>query len=257
MTKSMIQFSFVIAFAFLTLTSTAKAQDDTTLESIIALHLKSIGDVDKIKAVKSMVSEATMAIPTPNGEMEASMKRIQAGNKFMMTMEIPQFGEVVNGSNGDVAWSVNPIQGARLLEGAELEMTKSQMPEPFPALKWGNDFDGEITLQGSEDIDGTATHKVLFAPTEGPAVTRYFDKSNGRIVKMTMTQPSPLGGEMELEMVPSNYKTVDGLSIAHTQVTSTPQGDMTLTIEKLEINADLAEDTFAMPEEIKALVDDK
>lgn len=242
----------VIAFApFAT-----QAQDDVTVESILKMHIKSIGDVETLKAVKTMRTVSTISAPTPVGDMEIEMSRIQAGKKFVMTQDIPQMGEVTNGSDGEVYWTINPFQGAKVFEGDELEMMKSQAPGFFPELEWLDGYDGEITMDGTEEVDGKMSYKLVFAPTDGPVETRFFEKETGRVLKTVSTREIPGAGEMTTEITSSDFKTVDGITMAHTQVISTPQGDATMTIDTMEVNPELAEDAFVLPEDIQSLIDD-
>ncbi len=257
----MNQNTFRLAFALLAAAVTfspfaTQAQDDVTVESIVKMHIKSIGDIETLKAIKTMRTESTVSAPSPVGEMEITMTRVQAGKKFVMTQEIPQMGEVVNGSDGEVYWTVNPFQGAKVFEGEELEMMKSSAPGFFPELTWLDGYNGEITLDGTEDFDGKTAYKLVFAPASGASETRFIDKESGRIVKIVVTQEIPGAGEMTTEMTPSDFKTVDGITMAHKQVISTPQGEATMTVNTLEVNPELPADAFALPEDIQSLIDE-
>jgi hypothetical protein len=248
MNKCSIRALLALFVAAVAVTTTAQAQDDATVESIIEMHIKSMGDVETLKAVKTMVTKSTLTASTPMGDMEIAMKQVQSGNKFVMTQTIPQMGDVSMGSDGEVFWSMNPFQGAQVLEGEQLEAMKSRTPKLFEELTWANDYDGEITLEGTEEVEGKMTYKLVFAPTGGEETERFIDKETGRMVKMII----PTG-----EVVVSDFKTVEGISIPHKQIIQTPQGEAEVVIDSIEINPELEADALALPEDVQALIDDE
>lgn len=247
MKNSLLRSVFTLLVAVAAMSSSALAQDDATVESVIEMHIKSIGDVETLKAVKSMITESTMTVSTPMGDMEVGMSRFQAGNKFKMVQTIPNMGEVTMGSNGDVFWSMNPFQGAQVFEGEELATMKANAPKLFEELTWG-DYDGEITLEGTEEVGGKAAYKLTFAPTEGQSTERYIDKESGQLVKMVTE-----AGEVLL----SDYKVVEGITLPHKQTVMAPQGEVEMVVDSIKINSELPADTFALPEDVQDLIDDE
>lgn len=256
MNKSPIRMIFAALVAVAALSSAAHAQDDATVESIIEMHIKSIGKVETLKAVKTMVTESTLVASTPMGDMEIAMSRVQSAEKFKMTQTIPNMGDITMGSDGKIFWSMNPFQGAQILEGDQLEAMKASLPKFFPELKW-NEYDGEITLDGTEEVEGKMTYKLVFAPTTGAEEERYFDKETGHMLKMVSTQEVPNFGEMTTELIASDFKTVEGITMAHKQTIITSQGEAVMTIDSIQINPKLDEDAFDLPEDVQDLIDDE
>ena len=94
------------------------AQDLPSPEQVIQQHIKSLGGKEKLSSIQSMVTQAVINMPSPQGEMEVDFELLQQGNKFLFVMEIPGLGEMRQGSDGEHFWMSNPMMGAQLLQGA-------------------------------------------------------------------------------------------------------------------------------------------
>lgn len=233
-------------------------QDETpTVESIINRHIASIGTVEKLDSVTALLVESATSVPTPAGEITSTMNQIQSGDRFVMTFTNPQMGEMKRGSNGETYWSLDPFQGARLLEGAERETAAHQFSAIFPARNWVKNYGDQITLKGSTEIAGRPTFKVEFKADDSPTITRFFDQENGRIVKMETTQEVHSAGEMKIEIYFSKYQTVDGITFPFQQISSSAMGESKMVVKRLELNPSITDETFAIPNDVQALMKSK
>lgn len=228
--------------------SSVVAQDDE-VKAIIKKHIESMGGAEKLESVKSLVSKAVMVIPSPQGDMEAEIEQMQSGDKFLIVINIPQFGEMRQGGDGKHYWMTNPMVGAMLLDGDQAAMAREQYSKPFPAVTWLN-YNGKIVNKGMEEVDGRSCHKLEFQPANGPKITRWFDAESGRMVKMAAVQSGPQG-DMKIEVYPTDYRNVDGIMVPFKQVTSTPQGEMTIEIDSMEFNKEIDDATFKLPKELR------
>ena len=231
------------------------AQDLPSATDIIEMNIDSMGGREALESVTSMASRSTMVIPGPGGDMEARIEIKQSGNKFLMVMELPGMGQMKQGSNGEVYWADNPMMGAKIIiAGPELEAMKQRFSQSFPQLTWG-EFDGTIEVTGREAVDDIECYTVDFTPTDGMATTRYFNAANGQVVKEAVTQNTPLG-KMTMETYPSDYREVNGIILPFKNVTSTPQGEMQMSFDEYQINQEIEAAVFALPDNIRKLVDD-
>lgn len=233
--------------------SSVVAQDDA-VKAIIEKHIESLGGAKKLESVKSLVSKAVMVMDTPQGPMEADIEQQQSGNKFLIVIDLPQLGEIRQGSDGKHYWMTNPMAGAMLLEGDQAAMAREQYSSPFPALTWLN-YNGKIIDMGTEEVDRHTCQKLEFKPESGPTITRWFDVESGRMVKMAAVQSSPQG-DVEVEVYPTDYRDVDGIMVPFKQVTTTPQGEITIEIDSMEFNKEIDDATFKLPRELRDKVGD-
>ncbi|MEM7453135.1 MAG: hypothetical protein AAF456_02160 [Planctomycetota bacterium] len=232
----------------------AAAQDLPSANDIIEMNIESMGGRAALEAVSSMASTASMTIPGPGGDMQVTVEVKQSGEKFLMQMELPGMGSMRQGSNGEVYWMENPMMGAQILEGNEMEAAKQRFSTMFPQLGW-SEYDGEISVTGKESVDGTDCYVVVFTPAEGPATTRYFNAENGQTVKEAVTQESPMG-PVTMETFPSDYRDVNGLMLPFMNTTVAPQGEMEVTFDEYQINLEIDDSVFVLPENIQKMVDE-
>ena len=71
------------------------------------------------------------------------------------------------------------------------------------------------------------------------------------ITHMAISTPM---GKMDVEILTSDYREVDGLLYPHRNVQSVMGQKMVMVLEKIEHNAELEEGQFDLPEEVKALL---
>ena len=239
------------------------AAQDMTAKEVIKKHIKALGGRAKLEGVKSASYTGTMVIPSPMGEMEADVEILQKNKKFLMVMNLstPQGDmEIKSGSDGDTVWSIQPGMGPKVLDGDEKSSSVEMYGQAFPALGWEK-FDGEIKNKGVKKIDDKECYELEFKPKKGPTITRFFDKESGHVVKTATVQNNPQFGDIETEFVHSDYKTIEGIQIPFKQInkTKTPMGPMEMIMEmdEVKLNAKIDDSKFALPEEIKEMVDEK
>lgn len=258
MHKKPVQISWVtlIASVFL-LPQSVQGQNDVTETSVLNAYVKSIGDVDALKSIGMFRIKSTLTTESPLGELEIEITRVQSGALYVETREIPEVGIIRTGYDGEVYWTIDPFQGARIYEGEELEWIKESDSNLLPDLSWTEDFDGEIVLDGTREVEGRQAHKLIFKPKQGLSKVRFFDKDTGAMIKTTVTEVRPDGLERVTELVSSDYRMHQGFSVAHKQIALTPQGTTSWVIDTIESNLELPESAFSLPEEIQRLKADK
>ena len=244
-------FVFLLLLAFLNSFTIAQKP---TVEEVINNHIDALGGREKLESVETIRTRAMMDLPARTGRLTADFAQTQKGDDFVLTMDIERFGRVQRGSKDGVYWTIDPLNGAKLLEGDELLMAKLQHGEQFPALRW-NEFDGQISYRGREEIDGRTTHKLEFRPNAGIKAYRYFDAETWMILKVETTQKVSFG-EMNVEVYPSDYREIDGIKIPFNQVTSSATGDLVMRVEQLEFDIEINDGTFDLPVDVARLLND-
>lgn len=246
---------FVLCGLF-SLANTALAQDEVTADDVIKMHIKQLGGEEKLKSIKTVDQQFVMVLSGPGGDMEADCELVQDGNKFRMMMSLPGFGEIQQGSNGKNYWTSNPAEGDRLMDKEETALAKEQYSRPFPALDWGKDYDGKIKMQGETDVEGAKCYKLEFAPSVGSPITRYFAVEDGKMLRFDATQKG-MAGEIDISVILSDFKEVDGITLPFKQVTSMDQADMTMEVDSIKFNEAIKAERFKLPAAIQKLVDEK
>ncbi|MDQ3995697.1 MAG: hypothetical protein M3303_01625, partial [Gemmatimonadota bacterium] len=111
-----------------TTTTTATTQPQTTTttsaslptgRAIIDRYVEAIGGRDAVLRHQSIRSVGTFEMPAAGVKGDLTVVQM-APNKMAMTIDLPGVGQMVSGYDGTVGWSINPMQGPRVLEGKEL-----------------------------------------------------------------------------------------------------------------------------------------
>lgn len=222
-----------------------------TAKEIIERFIEATGGRARYEKMTNRVQEGTMEIPMQGLKGKTSMTQA-APNKMLMTMDLGGFGSQKTGTDGQVAWSVDTMQGARLLEGEEKEAMARQATFNSE-LNWESLYK-EVKAIGVQEIDGRKAHAVMMIAPDGQELTNFYDKESGLLIKTSTVAKTPMG-EIPMESTYSDYRDVDGLKFAHKTVISSAMGmQILMTIDRIQVNADLPPDTFAPPEEVKALI---
>ena len=170
-------------------------------------------------------------------------------NKMFSRIVMGGMGTTTSGYDGTVAWVNNPMQGARILTGAELNETLSHA-----------DFDSSLdptksfpTMEtvGEKTVDGHACWNVRMVSATGTEAQNCFDKQTGLLVGSTVKQQSQMG-EMQAELVYSEYKDFDGIKMP-TKTTMQMMGQQMVTTVKSVSHEAVPDSMFALPPEIRAL----
>jgi hypothetical protein len=139
--------------------------------AILADSVKATGGDGPWKSHKSMETRTQIEY----SKMAISGTRIQtvtSKNKSLAVTQIANVGQVKEGTNGHVVWSEDPVNGLRLLSGAEaaqfrMESTwnlERNMKKVFPKIAVKPDSDG-----------GRALECLELTPTAGQPITTCYD----------------------------------------------------------------------------------
>ncbi|HET6150383.1 MAG TPA: hypothetical protein VFH68_22780 [Polyangia bacterium] len=133
---------------------------------------------------KTQIEYAKMAISGTRTQIVTSK------NKSLAVTQIANVGEVKEGTNGRVVWSQDPVNGLRLLSGAEaaqfrVESTwnlERNMKKLFPRIAVKPDSDG-----------GRALECLELTPTAGRSMTNCYDPESHLQVLQKGTAATPQG----------------------------------------------------------------
>ncbi len=172
-------------------------------------------------------------------------------NKNRAVIDLTGIGKIESGSNGEVAWENNPLQGPRVKQG--VERVDALRDATFNASLFTKKLYSKVETTGSETVEGHDCYKVVLTPAEGSPTTEFFDKKSGLLVKTSATRSSAMG-EVTAEIVSDDYRK-DGDVLEPHKLTQRAAGqEFVLTLEKVEVNVDLPKDAFDLPAEIQELL---
>jgi hypothetical protein len=240
-----------------TTTTSATTQAQTTTSSslptgraIIDRYVQAIGGRDAVLRRQSIRSTGTFEMPAAG--MKGNLTVVQvAPDKMAMTVDLPGMGEMRSGYDGAVGWSINPMQGPRVLEGKELEQVREDAG-PSAMLR------SPDRIRAAETVDlttmnGQPCYRVKITYHSGRESFDCYSPDTGLLVGMTQTQESPMGS-VQVTTLFDDWKDFGGLKSA-TKVRLQMMGmEQVLTVDRMEFDRPEDAKAVELPEQIKPLV---
>jgi hypothetical protein len=232
---------------------TATATTSSSLPSgraIIDRYVQAIGGRDAVMRNSSIRYVGNFEMPAAG--MKGNLTLVQAvPNKMAMTIELPGMGQMVTGFDGAVGWSINPMQGPRVLEGKELEQLREDAG-PAAMLRPADRIRSAETVELTT-MNGQSCYKVKITYPSGRESFDCYSPETGLLVGMTQTQESPMGS-VHVTTLFDDWKEFGGLKTA-TKLRQQMLGqEQVLTIDRLEFNGPEDAKAVEVPEQIKPLV---
>lgn len=230
------------------------AKDATPLPSakdVVAKMIEFQGGEKAMADVRSSRGTGSFSVPMMN--LNGSLKTWSSPpNLMFIEMDIPAMGgKSMQGFNGTVGWSIDPINGAQLLDG-EMLKTVSRDANLRGDLDIFKMYD-TVTVTGREkfeDVDCV----VLELKTGDLVSQRYIDAETGRMVGAKSIMPTPQG-DIPVETVIAEWKTVDGRNYPIDTRMRMMGMEQVMKIDTIEIGPVDAK-KFDLPPAIAALVAD-
>ncbi|MBL7830746.1 MAG: hypothetical protein JNK41_06950 [Saprospiraceae bacterium] len=232
---------FAILTVFVSYQTVLTAQ---TADEIVQKHLAAIGGVDKLNSIKSMKMVGSIEIQ-PGMTAPITMQVI---NNRALRMDLSIMGMTMNQVVYDNSgWAVVPFNGnpnPEPLTQDQVKEMKKQTDLSGDLLNY-KDKGSKIELIGSEDVEGTDTHKVKITEKDGTIGYKFFDKTNFYLIKETKILKLE-DKETEVSILYSNFKkTETGFVFAYSMNNEMAGGP--ITWESFEVNPTIDEAIFKMP----------
>ena len=165
---------------------------------------------------------------------------------------IPGIGEITAGTNGSVGWSINPIQGPRVLAGRELAQV-IESADLEANLLFPDDRFRELVTEARVDFAGEAAYRVRIVRRDsGRESWRYFSVESGLLIGSEMVTLSDLG-EVRTTLAYRDFRPHGGVLFPMRIETMAGANRMVLTVREKQLNQ-VPDTVFAVPPTIRALV---
>ncbi|HKK93326.1 MAG TPA: hypothetical protein VJ925_07810 [Longimicrobiales bacterium] len=216
--------------ALAALPAVVSAQDLPPAEEVIDRYVEAIGGRDA--ALQSMSARTVGSFSMPAMGVTGDLTVLTGEDGQMYTsVTIPGMGEMRSGYTGEVGWSVDPLTGPRLLDGAELDAMREQADDRYavrdPALFTS------VTTVGENEYDGEACWEVAYVWVSGRESSECFSKETGLLIASTSTQESPMGS-VDVVTRMSDYQQFGDLFLPTTMRQSAMGQEQVMTIESVE-----------------------
>src|SRR5688572_26892385 len=146
---------------------------------IIGRFVQEIGGEDAVRKIEAqrMKGKIDMAGQGISGDLEVVAKR---PDKIVMKITMAGIGELFQGYDGKVGWSLNPITGPMVLEGKMLEQVKEQA-RFYAVLHEPSEFKSMQTV-GPATFDGKEVYQLKLVRKSGQVITEFYDIQTGLLI---------------------------------------------------------------------------
>jgi len=227
------------------------AQPTPTPAEIIARHVAAIGGADALASVTSVRQTGVMSMAAM-GLSGESVALFTLPNKNSTKVVLGGIGEVETGTDGTVAWSINPMQGPRVLEAEELAQTKESADFLGQMLLLPDRF-SSIESEGTADFAGEKAYRLKFVSKATGTIThRFFSVASGFLIGTASTTVTAMGS-IEAQVTFADYKAFNGIKFPTKAETSIGPQVISMTTTNVEFNV-VPASAIAVPESIKPMI---
>jgi hypothetical protein len=228
------------------------AQDSADLpeaRSLVERYIDAIGGRDAVLAAVNSRSVGSFEMPAMGLTGDLEILVTPAGMKS--TVAIPGLGTILSGMHGEIGWAVDPMMGARLMAGEELE-TVRQQADPKATLR-DESLVASMRAVERRTMGGRDCYLVEVSWHSGRKTSDCFDAETGHIVATRLTMASPMGS-FDVTMTFSDFVEFEGMTMA-TRMEQEMMGQVqVITIHSVEYGV-VEDAALTPPAEIQALID--
>ena len=225
-----------VVFAF---ANVANAQ---SLNEVLDMYFKASGQ-DKLMAaqsfyVKAKVSQMGMEMP-----MEMKIKKPE---KFIVTIDL-QGQKIITAFDGEKGWMINPMMGAEPQELAGDQLAQARQQVDMEGELFNYEAKGHSAeLAGKVNVDGKEMYRIKLTTKDGNTKDYFIDVATNLVSKVK-SKVSAQGQTVDVEQVMSDYKTIDGITMAMKIESKTPMGNAVILMEEVKMNEPFDDSVFKQP----------
>lgn len=227
----------------------AAAQALPAGSELLAKMVTAIGGADAIKKIQSIRARGTFEMPAQG--VSGSVEVLQARPaQFRMTVEIQGIGQVMQGSDGKIAWSVDPMSGAQLLTGKAAANAIGEAQ--FDSQLYGPEHVKSATTVEKTTFGDRPAYKIKLVTTWGAESTVYIDAETFYMIGAEKVEESPMGA-VPTTTSSGGYQKFGPVMQPTTMVQSAMGIDQIVRLTSYEYDV-VPASAFDLPPAVKALI---
>ncbi len=198
-------------------------------------------------------SHAVGLLEIPAQGLTASMEVFaSAPNKLYTEMNMPGVGRITSGFNGAVGWTMNPIMGPVLLEGANLNQVRQQAD--FYSVLEPEAYIESFEPVGRTQFEGIDCYEVKVVTTWDEEYTEFYEVETGLLRGNVRKQETAMGS-VEATAVIDEYSAFGGILVPSRVIQRAMAMETILTVSSVDYDL-VDESLFEIPKEVQALLKD-
>jgi carboxyl-terminal processing protease len=156
------------------------------VEPILAKYEEAVGGRAVFDKLSTRVSKGRIEGAYGGMKVSGTVEVLEKSpDKLLALVNVEGLGVVRRGFTGAYGYMQIPLSGYREMRGAELSGLRLEARS-----SWAADLRrlyASMTLKGKEEVGGAEAFVVTATPTDGPAVTLYFDAQTGLLLRRDRT----------------------------------------------------------------------
>lgn len=236
-----------IAVSMFVLTGTAQA---LTVDEVIARHIEAQGGLSKLQAIRSLRVSGTVTMGGEGRMIEASWASVLNRSGMIRTELSRQGFTSVDAYDGREAWTLEPSRGRRDPERTSADEAKALAQDADidgPLIGW-REKGHRVEYLGTQDVDGTAAHKLRVFLKDGDVQYIFLDPDYFLAIRAEKHR-RVRGVERVTETDYGSYEQVAGIWMPFS-IDSGPKGRPKMSrtrIERAEANVEVDDALFRFP----------
>ncbi len=219
-----------------------------TVDELVAKNLEAKGGQAALEAIKTIRFEGRLLVNQGQLEMKFTETKKRPGK--VRTDAVLQGMNLVQAYNGTSGWKIFPIYGRKDPEKMSNDEAKSLVEEAEiggPLENWKTEGK-TLTYLGTEDVEGTAAHKLQVVRKNGDVSYVYLDPDYFLEIRV-IDQRTEQGAKVEVETDLGDYEKVNNVYFPFSiEAGSKGSNDKQKTIiEKGEANLPVDDSIFEFP----------
>jgi hypothetical protein len=219
-----------------------------TVDELVAKNIEAKGGADALRAIQSVRFTGKLLITQI--QLELGFVQIKKRPGEVRNEASIQGMTQVQASDGKEGWQISPFRGRRDPEKMSADDLKSLSEDAEiggPLADW-KAKGSKVEYLGTEDVDGTAAHKLKVTRKNGDVSFVYLDPDAFLEIRV-LTQRVEHGAQIEEEKDLGDYEKVNGVYFP-LSIETGAKGDQEkakITFDKAEANVPLDDAMFRFP----------
>lgn len=201
--------------------------------AVLRRNVEATGGAEKLAAVESVRMEGKVTLAAQGLEGTLSIVHAPPSRVLVRTV-LPGIGTMEQGFDGTTGWDVNPLQGARLLNGPELDQLRQQADE-LSGLADVETFYPKARLVGRTTFEGHDAWELELVTRHGMEMTGYYDATTFLNVGLKAVAKSIMG-DIPTTTVLRDHRAVDGIVMPFTLIQRAMGVETTIAFDSIALN---------------------